>query len=709
MPSRVSRAPKKSLKSHRQRCIEASTINQSHAAAQQALQQLNPLQRQAARYIDTPLLVLAGAGSGKTSVITHKIAWLIGQCAMSPRAVTAVTFTNKAAREMKQRVAQLLPAEACRGLTVCTFHRLGLNLLSAEAHRVARQPGFTIFDETDCGNLVKELLLDDSDAADALVALAQQQIGRWKNQCLDPDDAARQVTNQPEARIVELYRRYEQALTSYNAVDFDDLIKLPVQILEQHPDVLERWQNRIRYLLVDEYQDTNGAQYRLVRLLVGPRSGLTVVGDDDQSIYAWRGADPENLRQLTTDYPALKVIKLEQNYRSTNRILRSANQLIDHNPHLFSKQLWSDKGLGDPIRAVRCADEEAEVEHIANTVVEQRLIKRCRFNDFAVLVRSSHQTRLLELKLRAQQVPYHLTGGTPFFARAEIKDLLAYLRVLVNPDDDAALLRIINVPRRKIGTATLQALGDYARERSCSLLAAMGELGLAQRLPQANYQRLAELSQWLEHLRRQLESNPPIAVIREMLGDIDYPGWLHQTSSSPDVAERRLANVALMLDSLERDLRKHIESSDSADNALDHALKAMLLRDLLDQQAEEDAQDKVQLMTLHAAKGLEFPHVFIMGFEENQLPHRNSIEAGTIEEERRLAYVGITRAKQTLTLLMAAKRKQFGETIQPLPSRFLEELPAEDLQKSGFGGEADRQATEAKASATISSLRELFD
>lgn len=656
--------------------------------------------------------MLAGAGSGKTSVITRKIAWLIQQCGYRANHIAAVTFTNKAAREMKQRVGSLLNNGDGRGLTVCTFHHLGLKIIQRETRALGRKQGFSIFDDQDSKALIKDLLLDHSDGSADLVDLCQQQISQWKNGCLTPAAVAGHAESPQEARIVELYRRYEQALTSYNAVDFDDLITLPVQLLESNEQVRQRWQNRIRYLLVDEYQDTNTSQYRLVQLLVGDRGKLSVVGDDDQSIYSWRGANPENLVQLERDFGGLKVVKLEQNYRSTNRILRAANQLIDNNPHIYSKQLWSEKGLGDQISVIQVSNEDAETERISNQIIEQKLQRACRFKDFAVLIRSNHQAKLLELKLQAKQVPYHLTGGTSFFARGEVKDIMSYLRVLVNPNDDAAFLRIVNVPRRKIGTSTLETLGQYATERNCSLFAAINELGLQQRLPEASYARLQKLANWFEALQRQVDNGYAMQAIKEMIDDIDYLGWLHQNSSSTAVAERRMENVHFLIASIGKELLNANESDeeDEQDNTpLEDVIKKLLLRDLLDQQSEELADDKVQLMTLHASKGLEFPHVFIMGFEEDILPHRNSVESGDVEEERRLAYVGITRAQQTLTLTSAKQRKQFGEVLQCKPSRFIEELPGEDLLRSGFNADDDGAANQAKAQQTIDSLRGLFD
>jgi ATP-dependent DNA helicase Rep len=672
--------------------------------------QLNAKQREAVHYIDGPCLVLAGAGSGKTSVITRKIAYLITECDMPARYIAALTFTNKAAREMKERVGRLVQRQQSRGLTVSTFHNLGLSILRQEYKLFGYKSGFSIFDSEDSRALLKEIMMKEGDLDSDHLNLVQNQISLWKNDLTSPEKALSLSESQGEQLIALIYQRYAQALKAYNAVDFDDLILLPVQYFIANEEFLARWQKRIRYLLVDEYQDTNTSQYRLIRLLMGDRGALTVVGDDDQSIYAWRGARPENLSILQQDFPTLRVIKLEQNYRSTQRILKTANHLIDHNPHEFSKALWSDMAYGEPIRVIRNTNEETEAERVATEIVTQRLQRQGKFKDFAVLYRSNHQSRLIEMKLQHYQIPYNISGGTSFFSRTEIKDIMAYLRVVVNPDDDNALLRIINTPRRQIGTSTIEALSIYATERDISLFSAAREMGLEHRIPAASYKRLQEFNQWLDHVIRECESDNPIPALREMLDDMDYLGWLHQQASSPQVAERRMENVNFLINSIQSTLQKKAEETitEEPDTSLKDAIAKLVLMDLLEQQEEEDDSDRVQLMTLHAAKGLEFPHVFMVGVEEDILPHRNSIEDDNIEEERRLAYVGITRAQRSLTLSLSAKRKQFGETINTSPSRFLEELPEEEIEMEGFGN-TDPKNNEAKGESALSSLLNLFD
>lgn len=664
---------------------------------------LNPPQLRAVRYVDGPCLVLAGAGSGKTSVITHKIAYLIEGCGIPAHNIAAVTFTNKAAREMKERVGKLIKGKAARGLIVSTFHNLGLRIIRSEYKRLGLKSTFSIFDSEDARAVLKEIMLRHDDVNSDHLDLVQHQISQWKNDMVSPEQAMALAQSPAEAAITRVYEAYHQALQAYNAVDFDDLIGLPVKLFETEPDVLTRWRQRIRYLLVDEYQDTNNSQYHLVKLLIGDRHCLTVVGDDDQSIYAWRGANPQNLAQLQVDFPTLTIIKLEQNYRSTSRLLKAANHLIAFNPHVFDKTLWSELGMGEPIRVIRCANEDAECERVATEILHQRLGRGMKFRDFAVLYRGNHQSKLLELKLQQHQIPYNISGGTSFFARGEIKDIMAYLRLVVNPDDDNAFLRIVNTPRRQIGATTLQTLGHYANHREISLYAASSELGLQQQLPAQALQRLEQFVQTIERTRQACEEHDPVQILRELVDDIGYEAWLHQNASSAKVAEKRMENVHFLLNSIKAMLERDEEEVD-----LQGAIAKLVLQDLLDRQEEEDLSDRVQLMTLHAAKGLEFPHVFILGLEENILPHANSVAEGNVEEERRLAYVGITRAQKTLTLTLAGKRKQFGEVIESTPSRFLDELPQEDIVREGFVGESSPELNQERGSETLANLRNLF-
>jgi len=673
-------------------------------------QDLNSQQQAALKYIDGPLLVLAGAGSGKTSVITQKIAYLVEHCDIPARNIAAVTFTNKAAREMKARVSNLLSAQLSKGLTVSTFHNLGLTIIRTEIKTLGFKSGFSILDQEDCRNLLKELLVRHSELDDKLIDTVQNTISNWKNALLEPRNATSVANSTGEQSIAMLYERYQRALKAYNAVDFDDLIMTPVMLFRQHPEVLAKWQRRIRYLLVDEYQDTNLAQYELVKTLVNEKQALTVVGDDDQSIYAWRGARPENLMQLQEDFPSLEIVKLEQNYRSTGRILGAANKLIDNNPHLIPKTLWSELGPGDPLRFITSENEDTECERVVNEIIDMRLKRRCKYSDFAVLYRGNYQAKLVEIKLQTQNIPYEITGGQSFYAKTEIKDVMAYLRLVINTDDDNALLRIINTPRRQIGPTTLERLGDYANKRGLSMYAAIDEVALSASMPANNLERLKAFKNWITGVQKNIYSGNPIAAVNEMLSDADYLGWLHQNASSGPVAQKRWDNVNFLLAQLTQALKtdQQGEPNKNGDSVIENAISKLILRDILDREQEESADDKVQLLTLHAAKGLEFLHVFMIGMEEGILPHKNSVDGGQIEEERRLAYVGITRAQRTLTMTSARQRTQFGETSSTTPSRFIDELPEDDLIRIGAGIEASEEDNQIAGEQSLAALKSLF-
>ena len=651
------------------------------------MNKLNPQQQEAVKVIDHPLLVLAGAGSGKTRVITEKIAYLVQQ-GLPARHIAAVTFTNKAAREMKSRVSRLLTDKDARGLRVSTFHSLGLDLLRAEHKALQYKSSISLFDEQDRLTLLKYLISHDFKTIDVdQVDQFSRQIGTWKNAFVTAEQAIQQAADDQKI-AAQLYDSYTRSLKAYNAVDFDDLILLPVLLFQQHAQVLEKWQNRIRYLLVDEYQDTNITQYQLVKLLAGNLGRFTVVGDDDQSIYAWRGAQPENLSQLQKDYGRLQVIKLEQNYRSAGRILKVANHLIANNPHTFEKKLWSELGFGDPLRVLSHKNDVLEAKQIVAEIVHHRFKTGGSYGDYAILYRGNHQSRLFEKELRENNVPYFISGSASFFSHAEIKDVLAYLRLLVNPGDDAAFLRVINTPRREIGPTTLEKLGAYANERHISLFDACGEFGLQQRISEKSTQRLHKFCELITTTSREVESGDTFKTIHRLIDQIHYQSWLQENSKTP-AAERRMKNVLELVEWLERIAGKDNEDAgdratrgEVAGKSLSEVIAKVMLLDILDRNQEEQAGDQVSLMTLHAAKGLEFPHVFMIGMEENLLPHQNSIDTDNIEEERRLAYVGITRAQQTLTFSYCTHRKRYGEMAECEPSRFLAELPEEDLEWS---------------------------
>lgn len=666
---------------------------------------LNPGQNEAVKYVSGPCLVLAGAGSGKTGVICQKIAYLIQKCDYKARNIAAVTFTNKAAREMKERIIKMLGKDSTRGLTVSTFHSLGLDIVRREIKTLGYKPGFTLFDDQDSLSLLKELTIDELDGDKDLLSQLQSKISNWKNDLLLPDAALKMAVDADTTEFAEFYQRYHQHMKAYNALDFDDLILIPTLLLKNYPEVRERWRNKIRYLLVDEYQDTNASQYELVKLIAGERARLTVVGDDDQSIYSWRGAKPENLVLLGKDFPQLKLIKLEQNYRSSGRILKCANILIANNPHVYDKALFSELAYGPELRVVQTKNEEDEVSRIIGELIGHRFMNRSHYKDYAILYRGNHQSRLLEKALMQNRIPYKISGGTSFFSRAEIKDVMAYLRVLVNPDDDNAFLRIVNVPKRELGPATLEKLGNYANMRQISMFAASFELGLEQTLTGRALMKMQAFTQWLVDVADQTERGDTAAVLRSMIREINYEDFLYDTSPSAKAAEMRMKNVTELFSWVTQMLEG---SDDEEPMTLPQIVTRLTLRDMMERNEEEDNNDQVQLMTLHASKGLEFPYVFLIGMEEGLLPHQTSVEEGSVEEERRLAYVGITRAQRELIFTYARERRQFGEVSRTEASRFLHELPQDDLNWELGQVKKTEAHKEESNKQGVANLRSLF-
>ncbi|EMK6903577.1 DNA helicase Rep [Vibrio cholerae] len=667
---------------------------------------LNPRQDEAVKYVSGPCLVLAGAGSGKTRVITNKIAYLVQQCGYKARNIAAVTFTNKAAREMKERVAQTLGKGESRGLMVSTFHTLGLNIIRREFKALGLKAGFSLFDDQDQLALLKELTEKQLDGDKDLLRLLLSTISNWKNDMLTPPQAKAMAKGEQQQLFAHCFELYQKQMQSYNALDFDDLILLPVLLLRSNEEVRQRWRNRIRYLLVDEYQDTNTSQYELVKLLVGERGRLTVVGDDDQSIYSWRGAKPQNLVLLGEDFPSLKLIKLEQNYRSTSRILRAANILIANNPHVYQKALFSELAEGEKLKVILANNEDHEAERVTAEIIAHKFLNRTEYRDYAILYRGNHQSRLIEKSLTQNRVPYKLSGGTSFFARAEIKDIMAYLRVLVNPDDDNAFLRIVNTPKREIGPATLEKLGSYANMRGKSLFTASFELGLEQHLSGRGLDNLRRFTEWLVAIADNAERGNTVEAVRALVRDIRYEDWLYETSASPKAAEMRMKNVSDLYSWIVADLEG--DNPDQQEKTLKEVVQRLTLRDMMERGEENDDSDAVQLMTLHASKGLEFPYVYLIGAEEGILPHQTSIDEENVEEERRLMYVGITRAQRELTFMVCKERRQFGELIKPTQSRFLDELPQEDIEWEVKKKTVTQEERMAKGQAHIANLRAMF-
>ena len=629
---------------------------------------LNPQQTEAVRYLGGPLLVVAGAGSGKTGVITQKIAWLVRAAGYPANGIFALTFTNKAAREMGERVRALLGKEA-RGLHISTFHRLGLDILQKEHLAAGLRRNFTVFDARDGATLVKELSKQEDEA---VVRQLQAQISAYKNANISVAAAKSLAQDEAQVLAAHIYHHYDQRLRAYNAVDFDDLIALPLALLKENDTVRERWQQRIRYLLVDEYQDTNDCQYALLQLLAGAAAAFTAVGDDDQSIYAWRGARPENLAHLHEDYPTLKTVKLEQNYRCHQQILAAANTLIANNPHVVEKTLWSELSAGEGVHVISARSDEAEAEQIVQDIYLRKIRDNKKNSDFAILYRSNFQARIFEQQLRELSLPYKISGGTSFFEHSEIRDLLGYLRLINNPDDDAAFLRVVNTPKREIGAATLAKLGEYAARRQTALSVAAGEVGFANEIGGKPYQNLQTFIQWLQAMQRDADSEPPLEILNRVITDIEYDDYLFELHKAPakiEVRQKRIEQLRAWIAKLQE------ERFETLDGLMQH----LTLLDILDRQEKDE--DAIQLMTLHSAKGLEFPVVYIAGCEEELLPHRNSMDSEDGErEERRLLYVGMTRAKETLLLSYAKARRRGAELQSTEPSRFLDELPADGVQ-----------------------------
>ena len=666
---------------------------------------LNPQQQQAVEYVSGPCLVLAGAGSGKTRVIINKIAHLIGKCDYLPKQIAAVTFTNKAAREMKERVAQSIGKESSKGLMVSTFHTLGFDIIKREYKHLGFKANMTLFDEHDQMALLKELTADLLQEDKELLRTLINRISNWKNDLCSPQQAMALARDKQEQTFAHCYDRYNKQLRAYNALDFDDLIMLPTLLFKQNAEVRSKWQEKICYLLVDEYQDTNTSQYELIKLLVGDRARFTVVGDDDQSIYSWRGARPQNMVRLRDDFPALRVIKLEQNYRSSQRILHCANILIDNNDHVFDKKLFSNLGKGEKLQIIEAKNEEHEAERVVGELIAHRFIAKTHYRDYAILYRGNHQSRLLEKILMQNRIPYKISGGTSFFSRAEIKDMMAYLRLVVNQDDDAAFLRIVNTPKREIGTATLEKLGSLAQEKHVSLFEAIFDFELIQRVTPKAYDALQKFARWIVELNDEIQRSEPERAVRAMLASLHYEEYLYEYATSPKAAEMQSKNVATLFDWV-ADMLKGDEFNEPMN--LNQIVTRLTLRDMLERGEEEDDSDQVQLMTLHASKGLEFPHVFLIGMEEGILPHQTSIDEDNVEEERRLAYVGITRAQRNLWFSLCKERRQFGELIRPEPSRFLLELPEDDLQWERDKPPLSVEQQQAKTQSHIANLRAIL-
>lgn len=669
------------------------------------LNSMNAPQREAVKYLDGPLLVLAGAGSGKTRVITQKISYLINEAGYAPKEIAAITFTNKAALEMQERVAKLMQGTNLKGLTIATFHSLGLQMLRAEAALLGYKPQFSILDSSDSFKILADVLATTDKQ---LLRKTQWQISNWKNAFINPDQAKAQADEELTHAAAKVYQIYQQTLKAYQAVDFDDLIKLPVELFEQHEDALNKWQRKLQYLLIDEYQDTNACQYKLVKMLTGLRGQFTAVGDDDQAIYGWRGADVENLRQLTTDFSKLKVIKLEQNYRSTVRILRAANQVISNNPKLFEKKLWSELGTGDLIQVTAAMSEEHEAESVVMKLQAHKFEHRTYYKDYAILYRGNHQARILEQHLRNHKIPYTVSGGQSFFDKAEIKDLISYLRLIANEDDDPAFIRAATTPKKGIGNTTLERLGEYASAHKISLFASAFEGGFQSEIGNKQLEDLLNFCQYINKLQERAVRDPANEVLNDLLATIQYEAFLYD-SEEPRAAEVKWANVLDFTGWLSKKGEPSTEYGNEKDgkNLLELTQMVSLMSML--EGRENGEPDAVKLSTLHASKGSEFGHVFLIGVEEGILPHRESIDNDKIEEERRLMYVGITRAQKSLNISWCKKRKRAGEMEMCEPSRFIAEIPKDDVRHFGNPFNKDPEASKDFGKSKMANIKAMLN
>ncbi|MFG6430808.1 ATP-dependent helicase [Roseateles sp. LYH14W] len=642
---------------------------------------LNPAQLEAVYHLSGPCLVIAGAGSGKTKVITTKIAQLLTS-GYRPSQIAAITFTNKAAQEMRERAKALVGKKAAKDLAISTFHSLGVRLLREEGTRVGLKEQFSILDSDDVLNVLK----DAGNTTDINQARRWQwTISLWKNQGLGAAEAAQVAKDEDERSAAAVMVRYQERLAAYQAVDFDDLITLPLRLLTNDAEARAKWQDKLRYVLVDEYQDTNAVQYELLKALVGARGMFTAVGDDDQSIYGWRGATIENLKRLPVDYPALKVIPLEQNYRSTGAILRAANNVIAGNPKIFEKKLWSDFGDGEPVVLLEADGEEHEAERAVARIQQLRGDGLGpQFRDFAILYRANHQARIFEQALRRAQIPYKVSGGQSFFDKAEIKDLCAWLRLLVNQDDDPAFLRAVTTPKRGIGHQTLGALGTFSAQWKCSMFEALFSESLATTLTKRALDGLHEFGRSVNELQykaRHTEGHIAAhAMLMEWLKDIAYEAHLLDNEENEKVAQARWGNVLDFVDWVakrcggQQSEEGGVSFTEPKQSVLDVAQTISVILSLAER---GDEQDQVTLTTLHASKGLEWPHVVLAGVNEGLLPFKREeaeLTAEALQEERRLMYVGITRARTTLAVSTLRRRKKGRDTVVGIPSRFLAEM-----------------------------------
>jgi len=675
------------------------------------LSMLNPQQQAAVRHTEGPLLLLAGAGSGKTRVITSRIAYLVGERGVAPDRILAVTFTNKAAREMQERVIEQVGRKQAKGMVIFTFHSLAVRILKEDIARLGYKENFSIYATADQVRLVKDIMqtLDiDGKKFDADRILWA--ISDAKNRLVPPDQFVVRYQDDHEYLAAEVYPRYQKALKAFNAVDFDDLIMLAVRLLKDFPEVLDKYQQRFRYLMVDEYQDTNAAQYLLLRLLAGEHRNLCVVGDDDQSIYGWRGADLGNILNFEKDFPGAEVIRLEQNYRSSGNILSAANAVIKNNKQRKEKALWTAGDQGRPIEYLRCEDGEDEARLVMERIHAERFKHNLRYSDFAILYRTNVQSRTFEEQLRYENIPYVLIGGQQFFDRKEVKDAIAYLRVLVNSRDEVNLLRILNYPRRGIGETSADRLIRHSADLGRPLWEVLVDPSGVPELGDKATEGVGSFTALMERYRKAFSRSRQLShTLRELFAEIGLEDEIYRGTDDPTKARRRVDNIEEVINAM-----ASYEEREEKPTLAGFLEKVSLLdQDQPNRDSKEKKlqQDAVILMSLHSSKGLEFPVVFMVGMEEEYLPHKKSIdETFDIEEERRLCYVGITRAQRHLVLLNAAYRKKYGKQQSRLPSRFIEEIPATLLEEQSSEGRppVTEEEQDALASNFFSNMRAML-
>ena len=656
---------------------------------------LNPQQLAAVRVGDGPLLILAGAGTGKTRTLTHRIAHLIRRRGVPPAGILALTFTNRAGREMKARLGALLDGATAELLFAGTFHSFCLRLLRRWPAEVGLRPGFTI-----CGEREQ---LDHLEAVLARSAVSGGERARPRDVlALLSRAKSRSVTERdapPDERLASLLRRYDEHLRAANSVDFDDLIGLAVQLLARHPAAREHSHAQYRHVLVDEYQDTNRAQFELIRLLVGPRRNICVVGDDDQSIYGWRGAEVANILEFERHFPDCRVIRLEQNYRSTGRILAAANAVIRHNTRRHAKELWSNLPEGEPIRLVTAADDLAEAAWVVNDLHQRHCGQGARYQDFAIAYRTNSQSRAFEVDLRARRIPYRVVGGMEFYERREVRDLLAFLKVLVNPDDEASLLRVLNLPPRGLGPSRLAALDTALADRP-NLFARLADAAQVGALPRPCREAASRFHRAVALAAPRIVPRPDGRAIRAFLEGLGYPDYLRSLCRDGDEQFERISNLDELLGTIDRFAALNPQA-DLGDYLAEQALLTDADREL----ERDEAADGVTLITLHSCKGLEFPHLYLAGIENGLLPHRHSEASESLAEERRLFYVGLTRAQSSLCLSYAATRRKYGVAVPCQPSPFLAEIPPALL--TAVDAAAARPVSAEQAADYFAQMREV--